>query len=654
MILPAAPAKAAAASEAADAACAAPQLELPAAVPPTLELETACHHGDVQLSAPAPVAPSPPAQPAAEQQPASPAASGPAGEAPSTPAALPEAVQGLAAATPQDAVGRIRALGPTVFFDDGDSDDGGGGPMSTVAGTPPRAEPAQQPPSGFAAGFHSAGGKPMVVSPSAMYRGRKLLANSLEVLANSEADAAPQPGSPSPHQQHPPSGFTAGFQTAGGKPMVVSPSAMERGRKLLADSQGDAAPEPSSPSPLQQQPLPGFTDGFQTVGSKPMEVSATAMERGRALLAGIQGDSAPQPRPLTRQQPQANDPAQLPAGALQPGPAPPEPAASSPRPALPPAAAGFQTSGAKPMEVSSTAMERGRALRADSQGNAAPQPPASEPRHPAAASPAPASSPPAAGFQTAGGKTVPPAASEAAMRKTVSFFDDKSAEQPHQRQPQSPDQHPPLPLQQTGGSRALTSKEAQAKAAALLAGDASGKPAAAATEFRSPMLAPRANDPDTAPQLAPGVVPQQAGAAPARKPFMLVRPMQDGSGSAAGAARGMAVAAGPKAARPTIGRRGGPKTAAATTGPKPAVSGVASIWLRPLSRRLGLTATMYDSRLLCQHSLYMTVCRLWLCRSDTAARLRPPTVSQVADTCKACLRTTTYVILLRADGYQSS
>ena len=229
--------------------------------------------------------------------------------------------------------------------------------------------------------------------------------------------------------------------------------------------------------------------------------------------------------------------------------------------ALPPPTAGFQTAAGRAVAPAASAAALNKA---DSFFDDMLPGPPFQPASAGTALP-----PPTAGFQTAAGKAVAPAASAAAMNQAVSFFDGTPAQQTGQpHQPPPPPQEHRTPMQQRGRSSETRPNEEQADAAAMQAGNAAVQPAA--STFRSPMHAHRPATPTAAAQPAASRVLQQVSARQAaappsatvasRKTFTPLRTLQDSSNSAAdtpGTRSAMQRAA---AAKPAIGRRGGVRT----------------------------------------------------------------------------------------------
>jgi len=167
-------------------------------------------------------------------------------------------------------VGAVRALGPTVLFDDSlvPEDDG----MEGIEESHMAAHALPQrhsPPPGFC-GLQTASGKPVAASAAAMQRARSLL--------NDDAEPAHRPQSPSP-------GFSVGLQTASGKPVTISPRSLQRAEAMLGGA--DVAEAAAAATPPDSEPALSPAAALQTAGGKPVQVSEEAQRQVAARLAGV-------------------------------------------------------------------------------------------------------------------------------------------------------------------------------------------------------------------------------------------------------------------------------------------------------------------------------------------------------------------------------
>jgi hypothetical protein len=239
-------------------------------------------------------------------------------------------------------------------------------------------------------------------------------------------------------------------------------------------------------------------------------------------------------------------------------PTPSSPASAST--ALPPPTAGFQTAAGKAVAPAASAAAINQAVSFFDD-----QPPG-PPLQPGPASTA--LPPPTAGFQTAAGKAVAPAASAAAMNKAVSVFDDTPAQQTGQAHHPPPSEEHRTPMLQRGRSNEAGPSVEQADAAAMQASNAAVQPAV--STFRSPMPGRQQATPGAAAQPAASRVLQQVSAQQAaaqvsatrasKKTFTPLRPLPGGSKSAADTPGARSAIQRAAAAKPAIGRRGGVRT----------------------------------------------------------------------------------------------
>lgn len=166
-------------------------------------------------------------------------------------------------------VGAVRALGPTVLFDDSlvPEDDGMEGIEESHM--PAHALPQRQsPPPGFC-GLQTASGKPVAASAAAMQRARSLL--------NDDAEPAHRPESPPP-------GFAVGLHTASGKPVAISPRSLLRAEAMLGGA--DAADAAAVATPPDSELALSPAAALQTAGGKPVRVSEEAQRQVAARLPG--------------------------------------------------------------------------------------------------------------------------------------------------------------------------------------------------------------------------------------------------------------------------------------------------------------------------------------------------------------------------------
>ena len=160
-------------------------------------------------------------------------------------------------------------------------------PASPAQVRPPEGRPSVSGPLGFITGNN----RPVEISADAMARARRVFGDDMPLLGDDAPLDQAQERCAGGSGMPPPPAATGGFVTGNNRPVQVSAAAMARARAMLGEDADDGKAAPALP--------PAATGGFVTGNNRPVQVSAAAMARARAMLGEDADDGKAAPEHAT-------------------------------------------------------------------------------------------------------------------------------------------------------------------------------------------------------------------------------------------------------------------------------------------------------------------------------------------------------------------